>query len=114
MKMEACQSFDIETLFGECDDSNQRTIEYRWIQPQLCNDKDPKSVSLPSNKTALCRRCNQGQYFDQLIKRCTFCPDGQYQPIDYHKNQSAPMPNQCLTCGKGVAAVKVLAYDDFE
>jgi hypothetical protein len=114
--MQPCTFSDIEALYSECgdDDSGQkmRNVEYRWIEPKICNDKDPKSVALLQSGKIKCRKCGRGEYSEAGTEICKYCPDGTYQDQDRH--QDANQVSKCTACPKGTAAAKALEFEDFE
>jgi ribosomal protein L37E len=80
--MDACTYSDIEAKYSQCGDDGSgkkmRNVEYSWIQPKICNDKDAQSVQLLESGKIKCRKCGRGEFSEAETENCKYCPDGTY------------------------------------
>jgi hypothetical protein len=90
LKSPACFSHDYFHTFTNCQ-QNQRTKQYQWIHPILCNQTLPTSVQLPNNETVPCdTHCLPGFELD-VNSECKVCSG----------NTFSRNGDKCATCPAG-------------
>ncbi|XP_059150434.1 endosome/lysosome-associated apoptosis and autophagy regulator family member 2-like isoform X2 [Physella acuta] len=84
----ACTLYDYYKYQKPCNADGKTQVSYKWIEPKICNDKDPLSVPLPNDGEPVdCPPCNAGMY-QVNNSNCEFCPPNHY--VDEH--------NMCMEC----------------
>jgi hypothetical protein len=79
----------------------------------ICDEKLVDSVYLPEPAIDLqCRSCARGEYFHLDVEECYFCPEGYYQPTDYHNDLNRNIT--CTKCPAGKYAERVIEFEHFE
>jgi hypothetical protein len=74
-----CTTNDYEAYYTPCVSPGVRTLEYRWIEPLIC---DNTSVPLPTTQpNQPCALCNPGTIRNTNDFTCTPCPDGQWSSL---------------------------------
>uniref|UniRef100_F6Z4T9 Tyrosine-protein kinase ephrin type A/B receptor-like domain-containing protein n=1 Tax=Ciona intestinalis TaxID=7719 RepID=F6Z4T9_CIOIN len=70
----ACKEKDYFATHSECDSKKMTKKMYKWIEPKVCLDSLPDSVSLPpSGQEEECSPCNPGLY-PSTNSTCKPCP----------------------------------------
>jgi hypothetical protein len=89
-------------------------MSYSYAQPKICNENVEEAVPLPSPKIITCNQCGPGQFLEEGLNQCEYCPSGEYQPDDYHRaDEGTKIPTSCRACSAGYAALKEKNYEHF-
>ncbi|XP_055882863.1 endosome/lysosome-associated apoptosis and autophagy regulator family member 2-like isoform X1 [Biomphalaria glabrata] len=95
-----CTNFDYYSFQKPCDADGQTQVIFSWMEPKICNDKDPQSVLLPKNgDLEQCPPCNKGMYRVNNSE-CAFC-----QPNHYVDDNS-----MCLECRENTSPNYYIDY----
>ncbi|GFY63450.1 UPF0577 protein KIAA1324-like [Trichonephila inaurata madagascariensis] len=73
-----CTKQDYYEIHAPCDEMKLTQIIYKWVEPKICRDDVPLSVSLPTSSDRIpCPPCNPGmEYSNQSM--CAFCEKDHY------------------------------------
>lgn len=94
-----CVATDFFAYHSLCDSNGLTSINYEWIEPQICNVSHPDSVALPPTQFDVpCSQlptpvCNPGQEYNAATYECQYCDAGSHS-----KNGE-----KCSPCGVGSA-----------
>uniref|UniRef100_H2ZGD3 MRH domain-containing protein n=1 Tax=Ciona savignyi TaxID=51511 RepID=H2ZGD3_CIOSA len=70
----ACEQKDYFATHSPCDLNKMTNTMYKWIEPKICLDSLPQSVSLPpSGQSEPCSPCNPG-FYPPDNATCLLCP----------------------------------------